>query len=52
MTARRTTLLFMLGAATLIIAPVWKQPDIRFIWNASASVPIGLYRISQRVISR
>jgi hypothetical protein len=29
----------------LIVVPAWSRPDIRFIWNASASVPIGLYRI-------
>ncbi|MGX9943100.1 S26 family signal peptidase [Bradyrhizobium denitrificans] len=45
MTARRMTLLLMLAATALIVAPVWSRPDIRFIWNASASVPIGLYRI-------
>lgn len=45
MTARRTTLLSMLAGAALIVVPAWSRPDIRFIWNASASVPIGLYRI-------
>ncbi len=46
MTARRRTLLTMLAGTALIAVPVWSQPDIRFIWNASASVPIGLYRIA------
>ncbi|MCW8060851.1 S26 family signal peptidase [Agrobacterium tumefaciens] len=46
MTPRRLTLLTMLIGAALIVAPVWSRPDIRFIWNASASVPIGLYRIT------
>ena len=45
MTARRMTLLVMLAGAALIVAPSWSRPDIRFIWNASASVPVGLYRI-------
>ena len=45
MTARRLTLLTMLAGTVLIAAPVWSRPDIRFIWNASASVPVGLYRI-------
>lgn len=45
MIARRTTLLSMLAGTALIVAPAWSRPDIRFIWNASASVPIGLYRI-------
>ena len=45
MTARRLTLLSMLAGATLIVAPAWSPPNIRFIWNASASMPIGLYRM-------
>lgn len=45
MTACRPTLLIMLAGTALIAAPVWSRSDIRFIWNASASVPIGLYRI-------
>ncbi|MGO4839883.1 peptidase, partial [Rhizobiaceae sp. 2RAB30] len=45
MRAGRATLLSMLAGVALIAAPVWRRPDIRFIWNASASVPVGLYRI-------
>lgn len=45
MTARRLTLLTMLASTALIVMPAWQRPDIRFIWNATASVPIGLYRI-------
>lgn len=45
MTARRATFLSMLAGAALIVAPAWSPPNIRFIWNASASVPIGLYRM-------
>lgn len=45
MTARRLTLLVMFTGAALVVAPAWSRPDIRFIWNASASVPVGLYRI-------
>lgn len=45
MTARRLTMLSMLAGTALIALPVWNPPDIRFIWNASASVPVGLYRI-------
>ncbi|BCH21613.1 S26 family signal peptidase [Mesorhizobium sp. L-8-3] len=45
MTACRPTLLTMLAGTALIAASVWSRPDIRFIWNASASVPVGLYRI-------
>ena len=45
MTAHRLTPLAMFAATTLIVLPAFNKPDIRFIWNASASVPIGLYRI-------
>lgn len=45
MMARRATLLAMLAGTVLIAMPAWQRPEIRFIWNASASVPIGLYRI-------
>lgn len=45
MTARRMTLLAMLAGTVMIALPVWNPPAIRMIWNASASVPVGLYRI-------
>ncbi|KXF79415.1 peptidase [Paramesorhizobium deserti] len=45
MTARHMTLLAMLVGTALIALPVWNAPTIRLIWNASASVPVGLYRI-------
>lgn len=45
MTTRRITLLSMLAGAALVAAPVWTGHGPRFIWNASASVPIGLYTI-------
>ena len=45
MTARRLTLITMLAGVALVATPAWHRPDIRFIWNASASVPVGLYRI-------
>ncbi len=44
-TGRRLTLITMLAGAVLVAAPAWNRPDLRFIWNASASVPVGLYRI-------
>ncbi len=46
MIARRATLLSMFAGAALIVVPAWSPPNIRFIWNASASVPIGLYRMA------
>lgn len=45
MTSSRLTLATMLAGVTLVVAPAWSRPEIRFIWNASASVPVGLYRI-------
>jgi conjugative transfer signal peptidase TraF len=45
MTGRCATLLAMLAGTALVVAPAWSRPDFRFIWNASASVPVGLYRI-------
>lgn len=45
MTARRLTILSMLVGTALVVLPAFGKPDIRIIWNASASVPVGLYRI-------
>lgn len=45
MIGRRMTILAMLAGTALVVAPAWSRPDIRFVWNASASVPVGLYRI-------
>ena len=45
MNARHMMLITMLAGAALVAAPAWHRPDLRFIWNASASVPVGLYRI-------
>jgi conjugative transfer signal peptidase TraF len=41
----RSTFFAMLTGTALIAAPMWIGHDARLIWNASASVPIGLYRI-------
>lgn len=45
----RRTLSFTVAAAalfgTLFVAVAWAEPAPRLIWNASASAPIGLYRI-------
>jgi conjugative transfer signal peptidase TraF len=45
MTARASILAMMAGGAALVAAPVWSGHAPRFIWNASASLPIGLYSI-------
>lgn len=45
MTTRGLTLAIMAGAAVMIVAPVWSRHAPRYIWNASASLPLGLYRV-------
>ncbi|MGH6847464.1 MAG: S26 family signal peptidase [Methylocella sp.] len=45
MSARIVILGTMLASATLTIAPAAIDFSPAFIWNASASVPIGLYRV-------
>lgn len=42
--SRRIVLVAMLAAVGLIAAPLLATPRPHLIWNASASVPIGLYR--------
>jgi conjugative transfer signal peptidase TraF len=37
------TLLTTLGAAVLVVSTIAVRPAPRYIWNASESVPIGLY---------
>ena len=46
MSPRRVTLIAMLAGAALVAAPVVTGQAPRFIWNASPSVPIGLYGIA------
>lgn len=45
MSSRTTAIGMMLGAAALTVAPAVMDPQPVFIWNASGSVPIGLYRV-------
>lgn len=45
MSMRAVIIVAMLGGTALVAAPVWVGHRPRFIWNASASVPIGLYRV-------
>jgi type IV secretory pathway protease TraF len=46
MTGRATTLLMMLGGpAALALSTIAAKPAKRYIWNASASVPVALYRL-------
>ncbi len=42
----RRAILMITCAATITVAlPIWLRPVPRLIWNASASVPIGLYTV-------
>ncbi len=45
MTGRVVTLLTTLAAATSLLSSVGERPVPEFVWNASDSVPIGLYRL-------
>jgi type IV secretory pathway protease TraF len=44
MNSRAATLLTTLGAAVALLSTVGEK-SAHYIWNASASVPIGLYRL-------
>ena len=45
MNGRVATLLTTLGAAMLVMSTMGTKPAANYIWNASESVPIGLYRL-------
>lgn len=45
MTGRLKTLTAMIGSAAAIIAPIVLEITPLYIWNASESVPLGLYRL-------
>ncbi|WP_292531339.1 S26 family signal peptidase [Mesorhizobium sp.] len=44
--SRRAIITTMLAASTLVVTPAWLGYAPALIWNASASVPIGLYRLA------
>jgi conjugative transfer signal peptidase TraF len=44
-TGHVVTLLTTLVAATAVLSSIGTRPIPRFLWNASESVPIGLYRL-------
>jgi conjugative transfer signal peptidase TraF len=44
-TGRMATLLTTLGAAALVMSTIGTNPATHYIWNASESVPTGLYRL-------
>ena len=45
MTRRLTILLFTAGAAALALSTIMAKPAKYYVWNASGSVPVGLYRL-------
>jgi conjugative transfer signal peptidase TraF len=44
-TPRNRTLLTTIGAVALLAGPIVVKPFPIYIWNSSASVPVGLYRV-------
>jgi conjugative transfer signal peptidase TraF len=47
MTNRLKILTAMLGGAAALIAPTVLETPLLYVWNASESVPIGLYRVQR-----
>lgn len=45
MSMRATIIVATFGGAVLVAAPAWIDHRPKLIWNASASVPVGLYRV-------
>jgi conjugative transfer signal peptidase TraF len=45
MTSRLKTLIGMLGGAAALITPIALEITPLYVWNASESVPLGLYRL-------
>lgn len=45
MTRHATLLLLMLGSAIVMLPTIGVKPATHYIWNASESVPVGLYRL-------
>lgn len=42
---RHAMILATMAGTALLLTPAWTRSTPRIIWNASASVPIGLYRV-------
>lgn len=49
MTGRLKTLAATIGVAAALVATIVLEPLPLYVWNASASVPIGLYRLRPRM---
>lgn len=45
MIGRVAILLTTLSVAAVVLSSIWARPATLYIWNASASVPTGLYRL-------
>jgi len=45
MNGRVAILLTTLGAAAAVLSTIGAKSTTRYVWNASASVPVGLYRV-------
>jgi len=45
LTGRVSILLTTMGVAAILLSTMAAKPPARFIWNASESVPIGLYQL-------
>lgn len=45
MTTRNRTLVVTIGAVAVLVGTIVVQPSPIYIWNSSASVPVGLYRV-------
>ncbi len=45
MKCRVPTLLTTLAATTIVLSTIGARPETHYVWNASESVPIGLYRL-------
>ena len=46
MNGRLAILLTTLAATTAALSSIEARPTLRYVWNASASVPVGLYRLA------
>jgi conjugative transfer signal peptidase TraF len=44
-TTRNRTLVVTIGAVAVLVGTIVVQPSPIYIWNSSASVPVGLYRV-------
>jgi conjugative transfer signal peptidase TraF len=44
-TSRNQTLALTIGAVAIVVGTIVAQPYPIYIWNSSASVPVGLYRV-------